>query len=210
MATTPASALALALDADIAPPEDATSERILDAALWVAAASGLPNLTMDEVARRAGVGRMTVYRRFGGRERLVQALMVREARRGIAEIAAALDPNASAEETIATGFVAALRVARTNPLVRRLSQLEPQVLLEALNDPADPGAELIRGFIAARIREGQRSGELRDLDPDAAAELLFRIGVSFLLMPASVIAIDDEQEARALARTMIAPIVTAA
>jgi AcrR family transcriptional regulator len=210
MATTPASALALALDADIAPPEDATSERILDAALWVAAASGLPNLTMDEVARRAGVGRMTVYRRFGGRERLVQALMVREARRGIAEIAAALDPNVSAEETIATGFVAALRVARTNPLVRRLSQLEPQVLLEALNDPADPGAELIRGFIATRIREGQRSGELRDLDPDAAAELLFRIGVSFLLMPASVIAIDDEQEARALARTMIAPIVTAA
>jgi AcrR family transcriptional regulator len=66
--------LARALDQGVDTPEDAISERILDAALAISAASGIRNLTMDEVARRARVGRMTVYRRFGDREKLVEAL----------------------------------------------------------------------------------------------------------------------------------------
>jgi AcrR family transcriptional regulator len=68
--------LARALEA---PPEtDPTAERILDGALRVAAAAGLRRLTIDDVAARAGVGRMTVYRRFGSREELVEGLTARE------------------------------------------------------------------------------------------------------------------------------------
>ena len=53
--------------------EDRAARRIvLEVAL--AAASGLRNLTMDDVARRAQVGRMTVYRRFGARSALIDAL----------------------------------------------------------------------------------------------------------------------------------------
>src|ERR1700740_920182 len=87
--------LALALDRGVRTHDDATEERIRDAALALGAASGLRNLTMDDVAARAGVGRMTVYRRFGGRAELIDALSVRECRRCLAIIRAALDADAS-------------------------------------------------------------------------------------------------------------------
>jgi AcrR family transcriptional regulator len=205
----PASLLAQALDPAVSPPDDALSERILDAALAVASASGVRHLTMDEVARRAGVGRMTVYRRFGDRGRLVDGLIARETRRGLEQIAAELDPDADPRERMAQGFVAALRVAREHPLLLRFSQLEPEAFLAELNAPGDPAGALAREFLAQQIREGQRSGELRAGDAEAAAELLFRIGVSFVLMPKSTIAIEDDDVARELARNLIAPIVSA-
>src|SRR5438309_10425189 len=110
MATDTARLLALAFDPTVHTAEDSMSERILDTALALAAASGLRHLTMDDVARRAGVGRMTVYRRFGGRGALVDALAVRECRRCLAAIAAALDPGSPIEERLVDLFLVTMRV----------------------------------------------------------------------------------------------------
>ncbi|MFD0899123.1 TetR/AcrR family transcriptional regulator [Actinomadura sediminis] len=49
--------------------------RILAAAGRVIAARGVDGLSLDDVAREAGVGVGTVYRRFGGRARLLYALI---------------------------------------------------------------------------------------------------------------------------------------
>ncbi|MEV5831899.1 TetR/AcrR family transcriptional regulator [Spirillospora sp. NPDC052242] len=49
--------------------------RILAAAGRVIAARGVEGLSLDDVAREAGVGVGTVYRRFGGRSRLLYALI---------------------------------------------------------------------------------------------------------------------------------------
>ncbi|TDD73546.1 TetR/AcrR family transcriptional regulator [Actinomadura darangshiensis] len=49
--------------------------RILAAAAAVIAERGADGLSMDEVARRAGVGVGTVYRRFGDRARLAYAVV---------------------------------------------------------------------------------------------------------------------------------------
>src|ERR671936_1425417 len=96
--------LALAFDPQVETADDAMSERILDAALALAAASGLRHLTMDDVARRARVGRMTVYRRFGTKGALVDALAVRECRRCLAQLGGVLDPALSVGDRIAGGF----------------------------------------------------------------------------------------------------------
>ncbi len=208
VSTRPAALLALAFDPAVSPPADSTSERILDAALELAAASGIDNVTMDDVARRAGVGRMTVYRRFGEKQRLVEALGVRETRRSLAEIASALDPELPIEERIADGFVAALGVANRHPLLVRVSRFEPEVLLSAMRSESDPIADTLREFLAEFGRQAQRSGELADIDIEATAELLVRIGVSFVLMPRSVIDYTDEEAARELARTLLAPMVS--
>src|SRR5258708_37936663 len=100
--------LARALATPLDPASDAVSERILDAALALAGASGLRNLTIDDVARRAGVGRMTVYRRFGERARLVEALTAREARGALEALDLAADPQLSVADQVAEGFVTAL------------------------------------------------------------------------------------------------------
>jgi len=204
-ATDPASLLSLALDAGVETPADPASERILDAALALVGEGGLRAVSMDRVAARAGVGRMTVYRRFGERARLVQALAVRETRRGLAGVAAAqADPRLGAADRIAEGFVAALRVAREEPFFARMPALE---VLGALNQPGEETVQMVRDFIAGFIREGQARGELRDVDAEIAAELLLRLGVSFLLIPRSTIPLADPDAARTVARTMIAPIV---
>jgi AcrR family transcriptional regulator len=189
------------------PPDDAMSQRILDAALDLVAASGLRNLTMDDVAARAAVGRMTVYRRFGDRERLVDALAIREVQRCLAELDAAVDPGDPIAEQIADGFSAALRLIREHPLLDRFARYEPETALEALNADGAAIFAMSRAFTAALLREAQERGEVGDLDADHAAELLVRLGVSFVLIPSTALPLDEDERAREVARGLIAPIL---
>src|SRR6478672_6636346 len=112
-----------------APSDDDTSTRILDATLDLAAASGLRHLTMDDVARRARVGRMTVYRRFHDRQGLADALNARELRRCLAELDAAADPSQPIADQVAAGFVTSIRLATEHPLLARLARAEPESVL---------------------------------------------------------------------------------
>lgn len=191
------------------PPEDAMSEKILDAALELAAASGLRNLTMDDASARAGVGRMTVYRRFGDRDGLIESLAARESSRCLAELDRAVDPSLPVPEAIAQGFVASLRLIRTHPLLDRFAHHEPEAALAALN--ANRGAILGMGreFVALRLRDAQERGDLDEsLDASQAAELIVRLGFSFLLMPESALPLGDEEAASDVARRLIAPILS--
>ncbi|UUY03762.1 TetR/AcrR family transcriptional regulator [Svornostia abyssi] len=196
--------VARALDPRDVVPDDPASERILDAALELAAASGLRHLTMEDVARAAGVGRATVYRRFGDREALVDALSTREARRCLAELAVASDPSAPVVDQFAEGFVVSIGLLRSHPLLRRLVLVERQTLLQALDDGL---FELARGFLAKRIRVAQRLGEVRDVDADQAAEILTRVTTSFALLPATSLDLDDPERLRAVARELLAPVL---
>ena len=197
-----------AFDAGVEPPTDAASERVLDAALALAAASGIQNLTMDEIASRAGVGRMTVYRRFGDKDRLLEALAVREGRRCLAELDAVSDPSAPIADQVADGFATSLRLAREHPLLNRLARVEPETVLHALT--ADGGAmfAMSRAFVAARLRESQRAGVLaKHVDVGPAAEMLVRLAFSFVLIQESGLPLDDEERIRATARELVAPIL---
>jgi len=200
-----AALLSRALDPKVETPSDPTSGRVLDAALALAAASGIRNLTMDDVANRAGVGRMTVYRRFGGKQELVESLSVRECRRCLAQIAAAIDEGSDPAEQIGAGFVAALGVARGHPLLQRLTAIEPQALLAALGPEPGGVVSMMRDFLVGWIEEAKRQGGLREVDSEQGAELLLRLGISFLFLPASVVDLDDEAAARRFAEQLIAP-----
>lgn len=196
-----------ALDPSAERYDDSMSERILDAALALVAASGFRHLTIDDVAARAGVGRMTVYRRFGARQRLVDALAVRECRRCLQEISSALDPDAPLGERAAELFVATLSVIREHPMLARLGRFEPEALLRELNRDGSAVFRLVRDFLVAEIRDAQRAGELVAVDAEALAEIAVRLGASFVLMPDSVIAIDDERRVRQTVRTLLAPML---
>jgi AcrR family transcriptional regulator len=198
--------LALAFDPDVQPADDALSQRILDAALELAAASGLRNLTMDDVATRARVGRMTVYRRFGSRAALVDALAVRECRRCLDTIAAARDPQAPVDERLAKLFTTTLEVIREHPLLERLARVEPEALLRELTRDSSEVFGLVHGFLAGLIREGQAAGELAAGDADLLAELGIRLGASFVLMPDSRLARGDKQATREAVRAILAPL----
>jgi TetR/AcrR family transcriptional regulator, repressor for uid operon len=202
--------LALALDPSVLTDDDPMSERILDAALSLTAASGLRHLTMDDVARKAGVGRMTVYRRFASKTALVDALAVRECRRCLAIVARAIDPDAAVVDRIASMFVAVLRVIREHPLLERLARVEPEALLAELTRNNSLVFRLVREFLVERVREAEAAGELGAIDAEVAAELGLRLGASFVLMPDSVLPMDDEATTHETVRALLAPVLAPA
>jgi AcrR family transcriptional regulator len=198
--------LELAFDPASETPDDALSERVLDAALELVAASGARHLTMDDVAARAGVGRMTVYRKSGGRQRLLDALAVRECRRCLAQIAAAIDPADPIDERATELFLATLKVIREHPMLARLARVEPEALLRELNRDSSAVFRLVLAFLEEQIRSAQAAGELAEEDPGALAELAVRLGASFVLIPDSAIVAGDEQQTRETVRSLLAPL----
>lgn len=207
MTVEPLTLLAGAVGTGAEPPADEVSDRILDAALDLAAASGVQNLTMEAVARRAHVGRMTVYRRFGDKPALVAALGAREGRRCLAELDAAARVDAPVAEQVAAGFATSLRLARQHPLLSRLARQEPDTVLSAFTEDGGALFALARDYLARRLRESQRAGVLGPLDVDEAAELLVRLAISFVLIPESALPLDDEDAVSRLARKLLAPIL---
>jgi AcrR family transcriptional regulator len=182
-----------------------SSNRILDATLALAAERGLRKLTMDDVAARAQVGRMTIYRRFENKRHLVDALTERESRRVLAELAAATPPDAPIEEQIVEGLVVALRLAREHPLLSPLAIREPQGLLAAAGADGQALFALGCAFAADRLRSARDAQSLR-LPIDEVAELLVRLCASFVLIPETILPTGDD-ELRALAKRLVAPVL---
>jgi AcrR family transcriptional regulator len=163
---------------------------------------------MDDVARRAGVGRMTVYRRFGERQRLIEALTAREAAAFLARMDAASRPQDPIADQVAAGFATGVRLARDHPLLNRLARIEPDSVVRSLRDDGSALFRVCRTYLAARLRAAQQAGTLHaGAEVDAAAELLVRLMVSFVLVEDTVLPLDDDEAARAVARRLIAPML---
>ena len=207
MSATLAAQLARFIADDTAAPADAAVERILDAALEQFQSVGLRRSSMEDVARRAGLSRVTIYRRFPQKDRLLEALLLRECRRLLGDMRALMLPLATQEQRIVEGFSFALRTMRGHPLLQRLMAIEPENLLPVMTLQAGPVVAIVSGFIAQQIRDAQRRGEVPAYDPRPVAEILTRIAQSLILTPQGGVPLDSERQVRAFARDYIVPIV---
>jgi AcrR family transcriptional regulator len=129
-------------------------ERVLDAATEVFAASG-PDSSVDEIARRAGVGHATVFRRFPTKDALMAAVVERRVQelRSLAEEALRSDDPGAAF----VDFV--WKVAELHASARGLHQC----LVHCIDDPACAELELLAEQVVARA---QRAGAVRrDVEP---------------------------------------------
>lgn len=180
-----------------APDTDDLDTRILDAALAEFETYGLRRVSVEDVAKRAGVARTTIYRRFTNKEQLLQAVILRECRRFLTAIAAATEDLPTPEDAVVEGFVAGLQGARTHPLMTRVLQSEPEAFLPQLS--MNGGAVMVaaRDILADRLRRA-RPNDPQDFQ--TVAEVLLRVAVSLLLVPGGGLVLDDEDAIRAFAR----------
>ena len=184
---------------------DSVSEVILDAALAEFLAYGLRRTNVDVVARRAGVSRATLYRRFENKDVLVQAVLVRECRRFFGRIAAAVDGLVTARERLVEGFVVGVRYARQDQLLSRLLSSDPEALLPYLTVNGGLVVAVARDFLVGQ-GQGLPGGDkpVAGRDPAGVAELFVRLAISFTLTPDSCIPLHDDEDVRAFARSYLA------
>jgi TetR/AcrR family transcriptional repressor of uid operon len=187
---------------------DRASERILDAAVLEAAAVGIDRLRVEEVARRSGIARMTLYRRFPRRDDLIGALVLRETQRFLAAVAAGIDraPRPSAWATEA--FIAAVRFARAHPMLSRVRPGDRGTLTDLV--AADDAAILRMGseFLARQIHgnaPGPPSRRARSV-----ADVLARLFLSYMAIPPEDPDTSDDAALRRFAREVLKPLIEAA
>lgn len=183
------------------------SVRILDAALAQYLAHGLRRTSVDDVARAAGIGRATVYRRFANRDDLVQAVLARECRRFFAEIAAATESLPTVADRLVEGFVVGLRSARKQPLLNRMLATEPDASLPFLTVQGGPVLAVMRDFMVRQYLASPEASAL-GVDPTAVAEILVRLFISLVLTPDTTLALGTEDEIRDTARRYLVPLVS--
>jgi hypothetical protein len=66
----------------------------------------------------------------------------------------------------------------------------------------------VSDFLAGQISREQAAGNVdRSVDADLVAEVIVRICTSFLLIPSHRVDLDDEEQLRAVARTVLVPML---
>jgi AcrR family transcriptional regulator len=162
-----------------------TRSAYLDAARACILDLGWRRTTLTEVARRAGVSRMTIYRAWPDMPAVLGDLMTREwgevVARAVADADTALGASASAADRIVAEVVATTRALRENELFVRIVELDPQVLLPYLLTRRGRSQEAVAELTAGRLREGQRDGSVRDGDPIAIARGLLLASHGFVM-----------------------------
>jgi AcrR family transcriptional regulator len=183
---------------------DETGERILAAALAEFLQIGIRRARLEEIARRAGVARATVHRRFTSKDQLVAAVLAREARDGLERARTVVDPEPTVPDKIAAGFVFALDYSRHGTLSPLLHN-DPLPLFPALTTHGEPLIALIRTFL---IRLLHGASKVDDAVHMPGADALARLIVSYCLAPDMTLGLHDPAAAADFARDHLAPLIT--
>lgn len=169
------------------PRSERAHQAILVAARELLMEDGFAAMRLEHVAARAGVGKATIYRRWGSKEALAQELLAHLAAPHIAVV----DSENTREELLAAVANPMRAVTETDfgPVIRALlSQIASN---PSLGDPfRSTVVQARRTEIARLIKRGIARGDLRpDADVDVATELL--VGpVYFRLMFGGVLDLD--------------------
>jgi TetR/AcrR family transcriptional regulator, repressor for uid operon len=187
--------------------QDALFDRVATAALDEFAEHGIRRTSMEDIARRAGVSRMTVFRRFASKQRLVEVVIAREVHRGMQELDLLWEDAETLEDRLVAGFEFAGRYVRGHPLFDRLLRSEPDVLLPPLTLDGGPVLKLYRSLIANRLQAEVNAGRAATADIDGVAEVIARLAISLLLTRDGIITLEDPHSVRRLVNLTLLPML---
>ena len=159
---------------------DPRLDAYLDAARACILDVGWRRTTLTEVAKRAGVSRMTIYRAWSDMGSLLGDLMTREWV-GIAAATRVAAADTTTPAGIAAAALSTIRALRDNELFVRIVELDPDLLLPYLISRRGRSQEALVEIMAAEIESGQATGAIRTGDPVLMARSLTLAGHGFAL-----------------------------
>jgi AcrR family transcriptional regulator len=169
---------------------DGARDTYLDAARECILDVGWRRTTLTEVARRAGVSRMTIYRSWPDMPQLLGDLMTREWGAVVsAAVAAAGDPEDPVGQ-LADVIAGTVRGLRDSELFVRIVELDPELLLPYLLSRRGRSQDAILALTSEQVRRGQKAGAVRAGNPTAIARSLLLAAHGFVLSAHTMV--DDE------------------
>ncbi|WKG03691.1 TetR/AcrR family transcriptional regulator [Mycolicibacterium sp. HK-90] len=192
---------------------DPISTRILSATLEQAELVGIRRTTMEDVAKRSGVGRATLYRRFPTKDALIDALVLSEARQYLEGSAQARAHAENLEDRLVYGTVFTVTFLRDHALLKKLLRTEPETILPSLTIDAGAIIDFATDYSAAQLRTDLYGTDTTTPEQErhirTVAELHTRLTLSFIVTPHTGIKLSTLDDTREYVRTYLLPMVTA-
>ena len=159
-----------------------SKDELLDALRACVLRLGVRRTTFAEVARHAGVSRMTLYRNLGDVRSAVAQLMTREFSALLATAQDSVAELPTARARLVEGAALVAERLAGHELFRRVLDLDPALLLPYIFDRLGGTQRAALAMFAEGIAQGQADGSVRaDVDPALAAYVLQLTGQSFAL-----------------------------
>jgi len=187
--------------------QDAMQRRIIEAAYALFVTFGLRRTTIEDIAKRAGVGRPTVYRRFGDKDTIVQAVLTRESRRLIMSVGAQVEQVKPASRLLIQSFVIGVRTVCRHPLLQRLLESEPELILPYQTLRAGPLIEIGHLLTADFLQTLQQEGGLTRTQAEYLLEVLGRLFISIVITPSLRLRADDDASLERLVQQFLEPLL---
>jgi AcrR family transcriptional regulator len=150
-------------------------EQLLDVTKAIVAAQGFHAVSIEAVARAAGVSRPIVYGHFEHLGGLLEALIMRESSRALAQLAGVLPAGLDEpREQLLSSLRAYLEAVEADPDTWRLVLMPPEGAPSLLRDVLARGRAAVLAQLADAVRSGLGSGGPSP-DPELTARTLSAI-----------------------------------
>ena len=184
---------------------DPRHARILDAALEEFEDVGITKARVEAIAKRAGIGRATLYRTYDDKDSLVAAVLARKVDESLGMLDDVMSRYDRIEDRMVEGFVTILQAFREDVLLQRLLAVEPESVTPWLTVNGGPMIRVASDHLAKLLRSAEVEIDA-DIDIDVIAEMAVRLVHSLYSTPQGLIA-QDEQSSREFAKRYMVDIL---
>ena len=163
--------------------EQAKRESILLEAAKAFARFGFKKASIDEIAKKAGVAKGTIYLACESKSDLFYQVLHREVRSWIAAAAQAIDPRVPADQLLVRTSDAAIAYLFDRPLLRLLLFGEAHTLMPDWGDELDELTNLACRNVEEILELGIKQGIFRkDLDVPVVARILTDLQLAWFML----------------------------
>ncbi|MCF6390784.1 TetR/AcrR family transcriptional regulator [Mycobacterium sp. MBM] len=146
--------------------------RILDAAAACVLAYGIDRVTLAEIARRAGVSRPTVYRRWPDTQSILAALLTSRVTRVLDDDGGDAPPG---REALVARIVAVAGRLRDDEIVMSVLHNAPELAMVYISERLGTSQQILIDATAGQIKLAQEHGSVRAGDPRRLAAMCLLI-----------------------------------
>jgi AcrR family transcriptional regulator len=178
---------------------ESVGDRILDAAASCVTAYGVDRVTLAEIARRAGVSRPTVYRRWTDTREILAALLTTR----ITGVWRDVPSRGRGRKALVERIVAVADRLRRDDLIMSVLRANPELAMVYITERLGTSQQVLIDAAASEIEAAQRDGSVRAGDPRQLAAMVLLITQSSIQSAPIVRPIlDDDALARELTHSL--------